>query len=159
MDTGMRSLKQVCVVIIKKGVSFAWIKVTPIFHYPEDLYHVNLDMSIDKYLGTYTDTFLIFQNAKEIEWKAGFIPDDKKYILFYDDLKYAGRNELLQDVLKDFIKEIPFNLNVEKLKEFSNRFRNVNGFPWEDDDSKTAYFIADEIDSLIQELVKNEKNI
>lgn len=48
-------------------LSFAWIKVTPIHHYPKNLYHVNLNMNIDKYLGSYTDKFLIFQNAKKIE--------------------------------------------------------------------------------------------
>ena len=151
IETGMRCN-------YKTGVSFAWVKVTPIFHYPKDLYHVNLDMSIDKYLGSYTNEFLIFQNTKEIERKAGFKPDDSKHILFYEDLVYAGRQEFLRDVLKDFIKE-SLNLNIEGLKEFSNRFRNVNGFPWEDDDDKTAYFIANEIDSHIQGLVKNEKSI
>lgn len=54
--------------------------------------------------------------------------------------------------MKDFIKEIPFNLGIEKLKEFSNRFRNVNNFSYEDNDDKTAYFIADEIDSRIKKL-------
>lgn len=43
----------------RTGLSFAWIKVTPIHHYPKNLYHVSLNMNIDKYLGSYTDKFLI----------------------------------------------------------------------------------------------------
>lgn len=134
------------------GLSFGWLEVRPIFDAPKGLFTINLDMRMKEYADSLVNEFLIFQSEEEIKFKAGFKPDDEKYILFANNLEYVGRCEILDDVLKDFIKEMPFNLDVGKLREFGSRFRNVTGIPYEDDDNRTAYYIVNEIDKRLKEL-------
>lgn len=134
------------------GLSFAWIEVIPIFYPPKGLFTINLDMSLEKYVDSWDKEFLIFQSEEEIKRKAGFKPDDEKYILWGNNLEYVGRREILEDILKDFIKEMPFNLDIGKLKEFNNRFRNVTGIYCEDDSERMAFYISNEIENRLKEL-------
>lgn len=135
------------------GLSLAWVKVKPVCFFPKNLFVVRLDMSIKKYIDSwYGGEFLIFQSAEEIKRKAGFKPDYEKYIIWCNELEYVGKREFFRDALKDFIKEIPFNLDVGKLKEFSNRFKNVISINDDDCDNDTAYYIANEIENRLKEL-------
>lgn len=139
------------------GLSFAWIEVIPIFFAPKGLFKINLDMSLEKYVDSWDKELLIFQSEEEIKRKAGFKPDDEKYILYSNNLEYVGRCEILEDVLKDFIKEMPFNLDIGKLKEFNNRFRNITGIPYEDDSERIAYYISNEIENRLKELEEKKQ--